>query len=139
MVWTCIGGGLVCEWQCNQLHCTCGCACGGGHTLSVVRVLLSLLEPRNKGRDGLAQLGSVRAGRRGLGVRRLLLGDVPLSAEECTQRIGRAVRFMGHASLPEAERVVAASIDFVKDSMSQSKAMSSKRARSSSLLHNTIG
>lgn len=40
------------------------------------------------------------------GVRRLLLGDVPSSADELTQRIGRAVRFMGHASLPEAERHV---------------------------------
>ena len=31
-----------------------------------------------------------------LGARRLLLGDVPSSAEELTQRVGRAVRFMGH-------------------------------------------
>ena len=41
-----------------------------------------------------------------LGVRRLLLADVPCSADECMQRIGRAVRFMGHASLPQAERHV---------------------------------
>ena len=41
-----------------------------------------------------------------LGARRLLLGDVPSSAEELTQRVGRAVRFMGHAALPEAERHV---------------------------------
>ena len=31
---------------------------------------------------------------------------MPSSAEELTQRVGRAVRFMGHSSLPEAERHV---------------------------------
>ena len=41
-----------------------------------------------------------------LGVRRLLLVDVPIGAVDYMQRIGRAVRFMGHASLPEAERRV---------------------------------
>ena len=41
-----------------------------------------------------------------LGVRRLLLVDVPIGAVDFMQRIGRAVRFMGHAALPEAERRV---------------------------------
>ena len=41
-----------------------------------------------------------------LGVRRLLLVDVPIGAVDYMQRIGRAVRFMGHAALPEAERRV---------------------------------
>ena len=40
------------------------------------------------------------------GVRRLLLADVPLSTEDLMQRVGRAVRFMGHASLPPSERTV---------------------------------
>ena len=35
------------------------------------------------------------------GVRRLLLADVPASSEDLMQRVGRAVRFMGHAGLPE--------------------------------------
>ena len=41
-----------------------------------------------------------------LGVRRLLLVDVPIGAVDFMQRVGRAVRFMGHAALPEAERRV---------------------------------
>ena len=41
-----------------------------------------------------------------LGVRRLLLLDVPVAAVEFMQRIGRAVRFMGHAMLPAAQRRV---------------------------------
>ena len=41
-----------------------------------------------------------------LGVRSLILVDVPLNAVELAQRVGRAVRFMGHAALPEAERHV---------------------------------
>ena len=40
------------------------------------------------------------------GVRRLILADVPGTAEDMLQRVGRAVRFMGHAALPEAERDV---------------------------------
>ncbi|KAL1523659.1 hypothetical protein AB1Y20_018594 [Prymnesium parvum] len=40
------------------------------------------------------------------GVRRLLLADVPSTAEEFVQRIGRAVRFLGHAHLPDTERHV---------------------------------
>ena len=39
-------------------------------------------------------------------VRRHLLVDVPLNCVELQQRIGRSVRFNGHATLPEAERVV---------------------------------
>ena len=41
-----------------------------------------------------------------LGVRRLLLADVPVNAEEWMQRVGRAVRFMGHGTLPPDERHV---------------------------------
>ena len=41
-----------------------------------------------------------------LGVRRLLLADVPSTAEDLMQRVGRAVRFMGHAMLPAEERNV---------------------------------
>ena len=41
-----------------------------------------------------------------LGVRRLLLVDVPPNAVDFLQRVGRAVRFMGHARLPEPERRV---------------------------------
>ena len=41
-----------------------------------------------------------------LGVRRLLLADVPSTAEDLMQRVGRAVRFMGHAMLPADERNV---------------------------------
>ena len=41
-----------------------------------------------------------------LGVRRLLLADVPSTAEDLLQRIGRAVRFMGHHALPPSERTV---------------------------------
>lgn len=40
------------------------------------------------------------------GVRRLLLADVPVNAEEWIQRVGRAVRFMGHGALPPDERHV---------------------------------
>ena len=40
------------------------------------------------------------------GVRRLILADVPGTAEDMLQRVGRAVRFMGHAALPEADRDV---------------------------------
>ena len=36
------------------------------------------------------------------GARRLLLGDVPSSAEELTQRVGRAVRCMGRPN-PQPE------------------------------------
>ena len=43
-----------------------------------------------------------------LGVRRLLLADVPVNAEEWMQRVGRAVRFMGHGTLPPDERHVQA-------------------------------
>ena len=39
-------------------------------------------------------------------LRRLLLADVPYNAEDLVQRVGRAVRFMGHAALPPAERRV---------------------------------
>ena len=45
-----------------------------------------------------------------LGVRKLLLVDVPLNAVEYLQRVGRAVRFMGHSSLPVAERQVSVRI-----------------------------
>ena len=41
-----------------------------------------------------------------LGVRQLLLADVPMSSEDFLQRIGRAVRFMGHSMLPPDERRV---------------------------------
>ena len=37
------------------------------------------------------------------GVRKLILAVVPSSAEDLVQRIGRAVRFMGHARLPPSE------------------------------------
>ena len=40
------------------------------------------------------------------GVRKLLLVDVPLDAVQYMQRVGRAVRFMGHAALPESQRSV---------------------------------
>lgn len=40
------------------------------------------------------------------GVRRLILADVPTTSEDLLQRVGRAVRFMGHSALPEAERSV---------------------------------
>lgn len=40
------------------------------------------------------------------GVRRLLLADVPPTSEDLMQRVGRAVRFMGHAALPPEERQV---------------------------------
>ena len=65
----------------------------------------------NRGGDGAPTLMIADAKECGegvsfLGARRLLLGDVPSSAEELTQRVGRAVRFMGHASLPVAERHV---------------------------------
>lgn len=40
------------------------------------------------------------------GVRELVIADVPSSANEYIQRVGRAVRFNGHAGLPEDERVV---------------------------------
>ena len=41
-----------------------------------------------------------------LGVRTLILADVPPTAEDLMQRVGRAVRFMGHAALPPEERTV---------------------------------
>lgn len=40
------------------------------------------------------------------GVGELILVDVPGGGEELVQRVGRAVRFMGHAALPEEQRVV---------------------------------
>ena len=40
------------------------------------------------------------------GVRRFLIVDVPNSASEYIQRVGRAIRFMGHAGLPKEERKV---------------------------------
>ena len=40
------------------------------------------------------------------GVRRLILADVPTASEDLMQRVGRAVRFMGHTALPECERNV---------------------------------
>lgn len=40
------------------------------------------------------------------GVRHFLIVDVPSSASEYIQRVGRAIRFMGHAGLPKEERRV---------------------------------
>ena len=40
------------------------------------------------------------------GVRRFVIVDVPSTAIEYTQRVGRAVRFMGHAGLPLEDRNV---------------------------------
>lgn len=40
------------------------------------------------------------------GVRRFLIVDIPSSASEYIQRVGRAIRFMGHAGLPKEERKV---------------------------------
>ena len=40
------------------------------------------------------------------GVREFIIVDVPTSANEFIQRVGRAVRFNGHAGLPADERVV---------------------------------
>ena len=41
------------------------------------------------------------------GVRQFLIVDVPKSASEYIQRVGRAIRFMGHAGLPEEESAAA--------------------------------
>ena len=40
------------------------------------------------------------------GVRRLILADVPPNSEDLMQRVGRAVRFMGHSALPPEQRRV---------------------------------
>ena len=40
------------------------------------------------------------------GVRRFLIVDIPHNASEYIQRVGRAIRFMGHAGLPKEQRKV---------------------------------
>ena len=66
----------------------CGCAlCTFNRPASAVRVMVA---------DAKACAEGVSF----LHVRKLLLVDVPAEPSEFLQRVGRAVRFMGHAGLP---------------------------------------
>ena len=68
--------------------------------------LCQLNAPGSKLRCMVADAKECSEGISFLGVRRLLLVDVPTAAIELLQRVGRAVRFMGHDSLPAEQRNV---------------------------------